>query len=124
MISIAKKVWTKENRIVQLKQSILPVICLVITFLWYGPGELYLSNRGSDEFWFSYGELILPLAVISTGVVLVLLTILMLLPKKGYHIGIALIIGINVLMMAQGLVLPNGYGLLNGAEIDWSQYTA
>ncbi len=123
MISVAKKVWNKENRIVQLKQSILPVICLVITFLWYGPSELYLSNRGSDEFWFSYGELILPLTVISAGVVVVLLTILMLLPEKGYHAGIALIIGINVLMMAQGLILPNGYGLLNGAEIDWSQYT-
>ena len=107
----------------RLKQGILPVICLVATFFWYGTGELYLNNRGSEEFWFTFSELILPLAVISAGTAAVLLILLMLLPPKGYRAGVALITGISVLMLAQGIILPNGYGLLDGAEIDWSRYT-
>ena len=123
MISAVKRTRNKANSIERLKQSMLSVICLVVTFVWYGPSELYLSNRGSEEFWFSYNELILPLAAISAGAAAVLLMILMLLPEKGYHAGTALITDISVLMMAQGIILPNGYGTLNGAEIDWSQYT-
>ena len=92
-------------------------------FFWYGPGEQYLSNRGNEEFWFSCSELILPLAAMSAGSAAVLLILLMLLPEKGYRAGVALITGVCVLMMAQGILLPNGYGFLNGTEIDWSRYT-
>ena len=123
MTKRSKRTGNQRKYFTRLKQSILPVICLTVTLFWYGPGELYLSNRGSEEFWFSFSELILPLAVMTVSAVAALLMILMLLPEKGYHAGVALITGIGVLMLAQGLILPNGYGSLNGAAIDWGQYT-
>ena len=114
---------TKQRTATRLKRCILPVICLVATVFGYGPWELFLSNRGSEEFWFSAGEMAFPLAVLALAAAAVLLVILLLLPTKGFHAGVALITAVSVLMLLQGMFLPNGYGSLNGAAIDWSQYT-
>ncbi len=101
----------------------IPVLsCLLFTFLWYGPAELYLSNQGSEEFWFSFGEVVLPLILTTAVSFIVFLIVLLVLPTKLYRTMLAVFIAIAVLFVAQGLFLPNNYGSLNGTEIDWSQY--
>ncbi len=101
----------------------IPVLlCLFFTFLWFGPAELYLSNRGSEEFWFSFGEVFFPLILTTAVTFVVFLIVLLILPTKIYRTMLAVFTAIAVLFVAQGLFLPNNYGSLNGAEIDWSQY--
>ena len=113
----------KQRSLNRLKRSILPVFCLVFTFLGYGPAELYLSNKGSEEFWFAFSEILWPIIIIGLLACVIIMGVLMIIPTKGYHIVMAVIIAIAVLFLVQGLFLPNNYGSLNGAQIDWSQYT-
>lgn len=114
---------TKQRCLTRLKRSILPVFCLVFTMLGYGPTELYLSNRGSEEFWFSFNEILMPFTVLIVVSLIVILGLLMVLPTKGYHAAMAVIVAVSALLLLQVLFLPNDYGSLNGAVIDWSQYT-
>ena len=112
-----------QNRYSSRLNVCIPVVsCLILTILGYGPTELYLSNRGAEEFWFSYGELVLPLILTAAIAFAVLIIILMVLPKKFYRAILAALIAIAALFMAQSLFLPNNYGSLNGTEINWSLY--
>ena len=114
---------TQKSCLSRIRQGILPVVCLLFTFLGYGPLELFMSNRGSEEFWFSFSELISPLLVIIVVLLVIIMGLLIILPEKGFHITIAIITAVNLLFLIQALFLPNGYGFLNGEAIDWSQYT-
>ena len=114
---------TRQRSITRLKRSVLPVLCLIFTLFGYGPAELYLSNKGSEEFWFAFSEILWPIIIIGLLACVIIMGVLMIIPTKGYHIVMAVIIAIAVLFLVQGLFLPNNYGSLNGAQIDWSQYT-
>ncbi len=112
----------KQRCMTRLKRSVLPVLCLVFLLLGYGPAELYLSNRGSEEFWFSFAEVLLPMAILAIVAFAVIMGLLMVLPTKGYHIAMAVIIAVSVLLLLQGLFLSNNYVSLNGGEIVWGEY--
>ena len=114
---------TPPKRLKRLIWSVLPVFCMVFTLFGYGPAELYLSNKGSEEFWFAFSEILWPIVFIGLSACVIILGILMVLPTKGYHIAMAVIAAIAVLLLVQALFLPNNYGALNGVQIDWSQYT-
>lgn len=114
---------TKQRRLIRLKWSILPVFCMVFILFGYGPAELYLSNRGSEEFWFAFSEILWPIVFIGLAACIIILGILLALPIKGYHSAMAVIISVAVLLLVQALFLPNSYGALNGEQIDWNQYT-
>lgn len=106
----------------RIKGSILPVLVLVISFLVYGPIELFITNKGSEEIWFSLTDLALPMVGFTLVALLLIMGLLMILPEKGYRAAVAIITAIGVLFILQGMFLPNSYGLLNGEQIDWSQY--
>lgn len=108
---------------IRLKQCILPVFCFVFSLLVYGPTELYLSNQGSEEFWFSFSEVVVPYVVLFLVAFAVIMGILMILPAKCFRVIIGIITAIDVLLLLQGLFLPNSYGSLNGNQIEWNQYT-
>jgi len=114
---------TKARCITRIKRSFFPVLGLIFLFFGFGPAEIYFSNRGSTEFWFSYADLFLPLIFLSLGSFILLYIILLVLPTKGYHIFMAVIIAVTVLLFFQGFFLPNNYGSLNGQQIDWGKYT-
>ena len=114
---------TRKRSITRLKRSILTVLCLIFTFFGYGPAELYLSNKGSEEFWFAYSEILWPIVIISLATFVIIMGLLMVLPTKWYHIVMAVIIAVTALLLLQALFLPNNYGSLNGEQIDWGQYT-
>ncbi|QUC66671.1 sulfatase-like hydrolase/transferase [Aristaeella hokkaidonensis] len=78
---------------------------------------------GSEEFWFSFNEILLPFAVLIVASLIIILGLLMVLPTKGYHVVMAIIIAVSALLLLQALFLPNDYGSLNGEVIDWSQYS-
>lgn len=113
---------TKQRCLTRLKRSILPVLCLVFILFGYGPAELYLSNRGSEEMWFSFNEILLPAVILIVASLLVIIGLLMILPTKGYQAAMAVITAVEILLLLQALFLPNDYGSLNGTQIDWSQY--
>ena len=113
----------KKKCLTRLKQSILPVFCMVFILFGYGPAEIYLSNRGSEEMWFSFNEILLPAAIIMFVSLVVIIGLLLILPTKGYQAAMAVITAVGVLLLLQTLFLPNDYGSLNGSQIEWSQYT-
>lgn len=106
-----------------MRRSILPVFCMVFILFGYGPAEIYLSNKGSEEMWFSFNEILLPAVIIMVASLMVIIGLLLILPTKGYHAAMAVITAVGVLLLLQALFLPNDYGSLNGSQIDWSQYT-
>ena len=103
----------------RIRQSFLPVFSFLFVLLGFGPADLYMTNRGSEEFWFQYTDLLVPLLVIFVLSMVVLLVVLLVLPQKGYRVALALITAAAVLMYLQGKLLPNDYGALNGKQIDW-----
>ena len=113
---------TRQRCLTRLKRSVLPVFCLIFTLFGYGPGELYLSNRGSEEFWFTFSEILWPVVMISLSAFVLMMGLLLMLPTKGYHFLMAAVIAVSVLLLVQAVYLPNSYGSLNGTQIDWSQY--
>ena len=114
---------TKKRCISRIKISILPVFCLVFIFFGYGPAELYLSNRGSEEFWFAFSDILWPIVFIGLATLVAFLGLLMVLPTKGFRVFMALVISVSILFLIQVLFLPNNYGSLNGTAINWDQYT-
>ena len=88
----------------RLKRSALPVVVLAFTFLIYGPLELCLSNRGSEEFWFSFTDILGPIVALAVGAVIAILALLVILPEKAYRIGLAIVIAGSMLM------IPRGFG--------------
>lgn len=113
---------TRQSCLTRLKRSVLPVFCLIFTLLGYGPGELYLSNRGSEEFWFAFSEILCPIILISLLAFGLIMCLILVLPTKWYHFLLATVIAVAALLMVQAVYLPNSYGSLNGTQIDWSQY--
>ena len=113
----------KKNCLDRLKWSSLAVFGLLFSFFLYGPLELYLTNKESVEFWFSFSELVLPLMFFMIIGFILIIGILMILPIKAYQITFAIIVAINVLMFVQATFLPNGYGALDGEQIKWDLYT-
>ena len=113
---------TRQRCLTRLKISVLPVFCLVITFFGYGPAELYLSNRGSEEFWFAFSEILWPIVLISLLIYVIIMGLLLILPTKGYHCMIAAVVAVTALLLIQTVFLPNNYGALDGTQIEWSQY--
>ena len=107
----------------RIKRSALPILCLLFTFFIYGSLELYLANRGSEELWFSYTDVLVPIAAMVIASFIVILILIMPLPSKAYHFAVALITSLGLLMFIQGSFLPNNYGELNGTAIDWGQYS-
>ena len=114
---------TKQRSINRLKESLFPALLLVFSFFGYGPAELWLTNRGSEEMWFSYFDILLPLILLAGAAFIFIMVLLQILPEKIYRASLAVVTAVGILFFIQGVFLPNSYGALNGEPVDWSQYT-
>lgn len=104
----------------RIRISVISSVFFAFTFFGFAMLELYMSNH--EEFWFPY-KYMLPVIVL-TGILVVglCLIILMLLPKKCFKYGIALLNGFTLALYIQGNFLPNDYGVLDGTAIEWENY--
>lgn len=96
---------------------------LVFSLLIFGPLSLYIS--GSDDLWFSFNALLLPVLIVS-GIALVVLTLVTSLPTKKFHkILCCLVFGIALGLYIQGnfFNIRYGSGVLDGSKIVWADYT-
>ena len=99
----------------------LPGFLLAFTFCIFAPIDLFFT--ASNELWFSLGDL-LPGILFFAFCVFVLVTVLAaVLPPKASVVFRAVVYAVSFLLYLQGNVLVIDFGTLNGAEINWGQYT-
>ena len=94
----------------------------VFTVLFYGPLGLYLQN--SEELFFSLQDVLLIIVPVSLFVLVCIVLLAWLLPRRVTVFLTRLLFGIALAMYIQGTLINTNYGgVLNGKEIDWSNYT-
>ena len=104
----------------KLSLSALATGCFCLTFLFFGPLDMYIRNIRS--LWFSL-ETVLITAVVSTLIVLLVFTIaLYLIPEKISKYLTAIVFGIGVGALIQAYFLQINYGILDGTEVQWNDY--
>lgn len=91
------------------------------TFILYGALQFFLTN--STKFPFYFNEIFAPLLLFSILVFLALLFISVILPEKAYLVYISIIMGITIGGFLQGTSLNIDFGLLDGYQIPWHEYT-
>lgn len=111
----------KKETIEEICYIALCVLLPCFSFFAYAPLQLYLANR--NEFWFNASAMVGPIAVCTITVILILFAAGMLLKQKKhrYFYG-ALFLGLGVAIFVQGDYINLNLGVLNGAEIIWSEY--
>lgn len=103
------------------KNTCYYAVCLFLTFTIciYAPFELYLTNQ--SEFWFSLSLIWwIPLSVFIAAEAIVLLIGKLPIRKNLYE---ALLFSAAVCFYIQGNFLNLDVGVMNGAEIDWKDYS-
>lgn len=103
------------------------VLATTISFLLciYAPIELFVSNQG--DFWFDFGSL-WPFALKLFGVFLIFqiifFSVLRIISKTVYNIGIGLFFVVLAIFYVQGNFLVSTLPSLEGAKVDWSALSA
>ena len=102
-------------------------LCFSFMFFVYAPLEVFLGN--TTEFWFDITHLIPVIAVcflISAAVIIIVEELLykFLYPKskRAFYCLYMVLFLIFMGLYIQGNYIPRDYGVLNGADIDWSAY--
>lgn len=102
------------------KSLIMNIVFLAFTLCIYAPLELYLSNY--REFWFSLSLFIwIPLVL---GIIAAIIAIIIgyLLKGRLSVLYQAFLFGLGISAYIQGNFLNLKIGVMNGADIEWSQY--
>ena len=89
-------------------------------FILYAPLELYLTNI--SEFWFSLSHLLPLLCILALLSWLLLILVGRKMPLWMQNIYISTLIGMDIAMYIQANFLNLDVGVLNGADIMWSEY--
>lgn len=99
---------------------IAPLIFLTVTVCIFMPASLFLGNI--DEFAVGFVQIIplLMFAVLIAAVIV--LGIGLIVPNKIYDVYVAVVFGCALASYIQGNFLNPDFGVLNGREIQWSQY--
>lgn len=101
-----------------------PLACIILLLGFmsciYAPYELYLTNRG--EFWFQLSLFWWIPLLVGGGAMLLAVCVGMLLRGKAFTVYEALLFAAAICIYLQGNFLNLDVGLMNGAEIEWSQY--
>jgi hypothetical protein len=98
-------------------------LLISMTFLIFGPIEMYYVNDDLNSR-FAISSVIVRFIVIAI-VVMLLITLILLVAKKNNYVSKILnsiFFAIGVLLYLQGNYINVDYGVLNGAEIDWTSY--
>ena len=94
---------------------------LTFTLCLYGPIKLFIGN--SEDFWFSMKELLVVVIPVFLTVTAVLLLVGCMLSEKARGTYTKILFGLAMGLYLQGTYINANYGVLDGTEIDWSQYT-
>ncbi len=105
----------------RLKKAIPVAMLISFTFCVAGPIGIYLSNI--DEFWFSLQQMLPVLLVTFFVSAAVIVGVLSLFPGKIFIPTLAIFFGIGVALYAEGNYLVHDYGLLDGNEIIWNDFS-
>lgn len=107
-----------------IQEIVFIAMCVLLpcfTFLVYAPIQLYVAN--TNEFWFTMPMIAGPIAVCMVAAFLILFAIGMLLKKKQHrYLYGAFFFGLGVAIFVQGDYINLNLGVLNGAQIIWSNY--
>ena len=105
----------------------IPILLAVVFFgvftaAFYGPLSIFLENTG--EFWFRLNDILPIIVVVSLASFAILFLIGILLPDKAYSVYVKLLFGIFLALYLQGTFINISYGtgVLDGTEIQWSNY--
>ena len=96
------------------------LIFLIVTFCIFMPSSLFLGNI--DQFAVGFTALIPLLMAASLITAAVVILIGLIVPKKIYNIYAAVIFGGALAAYVQGNFLNPDFGVLNGRQIQWSQF--
>ena len=96
------------------------LIFLIVTFCIFMPSSLFLGNI--DQFAVGFAALIPLLMAASLITAAVVILIGLIVPKKIYNIYAAVIFGGALAAYVQGNFLNPDFGVLNGRQIQWSQF--
>lgn len=99
------------------------ILCTAFSFMIcvFAPLDIFLTNQ--SEFWFQLSHLlpVLLATFVAVAGVLYALSILMKRSKVSLYV-YALFFSILIFFYIQGNFIPRNYGVLNGEEIQWSNY--
>lgn len=114
--------YTSEKETGKMKKELLWLsILLAFNLCIFPPCELYLSNI--NEFWFSFVDII-PIIITSALTTLIVINIMgYVLPYKLYYVFFSMLFGCAMAAYIQGNYLNNNYGVLDGKNILWSEYS-
>lgn len=97
-----------------------PLVLLIVTVCIFMPSSLFLGNL--DEFAIGFTQVIPLLLLASLIAMIIVLVIGLMIPKRIYDIYTAVIFGCAMAAYIQGNFLNPDFGVLNGREIQWSQF--
>ncbi len=105
----------------KLKLGLILGLFFVFTVFFYGPAGIYLSN--ADELKFGLG-VVLQSAIIVSLIMLVLIAVFSLIvPKKLFKWYMLIFLGVALGFYVQGNYINKNYGVMDGSDIKWSDYT-
>lgn len=112
---VLKWLWNR------LRNVLPPVLFFVVTFGIFMPCSLFIGN--STEFVIGFKE-VYPLIVCTVIIGFAVLMILgfLLVPDVVFRVYSALVYGVTLGLYIQGNFMNPHFGVLNGSDIDWSQY--
>ena len=100
------------------------ILAVSMCFMWFifAPLDAYFANI--EEYWFSFHD-IMPVVLVSFLIALAVMATVFLLINLTHLrlVAFSLITSFLVFFYIQGNYIPRNYGVLNGFEIDWAQYT-
>lgn len=101
--------------------GILLGTAIAFMFCLFAPLDAFFANR--DEFWFSLSQLLPMLAVVfvATAAVLSVFTVIVQRTKAAPYV-YGFLLYVYLFFYIQGNYIPRNYGVLNGTEINWSEY--
>jgi len=108
------------KKILKNKTLLCIILFLGFTSCIYAPYELYLINR--DEFWFQLSLFWWIPLLVGAGAMLLAICIGMFLKGKLLRLYEVSLFSIGICMYIQGNFLNLDVGVMNGAEVDWSQH--
>lgn len=107
--------WFKKNIGI-----ILSILLITFTIAIFGPIEFYCTNSG--EFWFSFETVLDIVLILASICIFTLLLIMIFLRGRGRDIFGVLLFSVGTALYIQGNFANINYGVLDGAEIDWTAY--
>lgn len=109
-----------KKRLTDRKRLLSVSLFLAFTLGVYAPCELYLTNI--NEFWFSFSMFWWIPVLVGTGFMLIMFLIGLMLKDKTAYIYEAVLFVVSICLYMQGNFLNLRVGVMNGAEINWTQY--